>query len=259
MPGGGGMSQTAVNRMTGARTQIAGLATAVATLLTMLLLAPLLGLMPHAVLAAVVIVYSVGLIKPADFRNILRIRKTEFIWALAAFLSVMLLGTLKGILVAIIVSLVALAQQSANPRVYVLGRKRGTNVFRLRTPESADDETFPGLLLVRLEGRVFFLNAERIAEQLRLFVAESKPQVVVLDLSGVFDLEYSALKMLIAAEKRQRAAGVSLWLAGISPDVYGVVQRSELGATLGRERLAHNLEIAVDRYLTTHSPGASHA
>ena len=98
----------------------------------------------------------------------------------------------------------ALAQQSANPRVYVLGRKRGTNVFRPRTPESADDESFPGLLLVRMEGRVFFLNAERIAEQLRLFVVESKPQVVVLDLSGVFDLEYSALKMLI--DGREAAA-----------------------------------------------------
>jgi high affinity sulfate transporter 1 len=253
MPGGGGMSQTAVNRMTGARSQIAGLATAVVTLLTMLLLAPLLGLMPHAVLAGIVIVYSVGLIKPADFRNILRIRKTEFIWAVAAFLGVMLMGTLKGILVAIIVSLVALAQQSANPRVYVVGRKRGTNVFRPRAPENTEDESFPGLLMVRLEGRIFFLNAERIAEKLRLFAAESKPQVVVLDLSGVFDLEYSALKMLIEAEKRQRAAGVSIWLAGISPDVYGVVQRSALGEALGRERLVYNLEIAVERYLTGRS------
>lgn len=250
MPGGGGMSQTAVNRMTGARSQIAGLATAAATLLTMLLLAPLLGLMPHAVLAAIVIVYSVGLIKPAEFRNILRIRKTEFIWALAALVSVMLLGTLKGILVAIIVSLVALAQQSANPRVYALGRKRGTNVFRARAAES-DDESFPGLLIVRVEGRIFFLNAERIAEKLRTLITETKPRVVLLDLSAVFDLEYSALKMLIDAEKRQREAGVLLWLAGIPPDVYGVVQRSALGKTLGRERLAHNLEIAVDRYLTS--------
>jgi anti-anti-sigma factor len=163
----------------------------------------------------------------------------------------MLMGTLKGILVAIIVSLVALAQQSANPRVYVVGRKRGTNVFRPRAPENAEDESFPGLLMVRLEGRVFFLNAERIAEQVRLFAAESKPQIVVLDLSGVFDLEYSALKMLIEAEKRMGAAGVSLWLAGISPDVYTVVQRSALGETLGHERLVYNLEIAVERYLTT--------
>jgi sulfate permease, SulP family len=250
MPGGGGMSQTAVNRMTGARTQIAGLATAAATLLTMLFLAPVLGLMPHAVLAAIVIVYSVGLIKPAEFRNIVRIRKTEFFWAVAALVSVMLLGTLKGILVAIIVSLVALAQQSANPRVYALGRKRGTNVFRAASADS-DDESFPGLLIARVEGRVFFLNAERIAEKLRALINETKPRVVLLDLSAVFDLEYSALKMLIDAEKRHREAGVSLWLAGIPPDVYGVVQRSALGETLGRERLAHNLEIAVDRYLTS--------
>ena len=116
------MSQTAVNRMTGARTQIAGLVTAAMTLLTMLFLSPLLGLMPHAVLAGLVIVYSVGLIKPADFRNILQIRRTEFIWAAVAFFGVMLIGTLKGILVAIIVSVVALAQQTANPPVYVLGR-----------------------------------------------------------------------------------------------------------------------------------------
>ena len=133
MPAGGGMSQTAVNRMVGARTQVSGLVTAAMTLLTMLLLAPLLGLMPHAVLAGIVIVYSVGLIQPAEFRNILAIRRTEFLWALAAFVGVMVIGTLKGILVAIIVSLVALAQQATKPVIQVLARKRGTNVFRERS------------------------------------------------------------------------------------------------------------------------------
>ena len=207
MPGGGGMSQTAVNRMTGARTQIAGLVTAAMTLLTMLFLSPLLGLMPHAVLAGLVIVYSVGLIKPADFRNILQIRRTEFIWAAVAFFGVMLIGTLKGILVAIIVSVVALAQQTANPPVYVLGRKRGTSVFRPRSSEHPEDETFPGLLLLRLEGRVFFLNAGRIAERIGPLIAEAGAKVVVLDLSAVFDLEYSALKMLTEGEGSPTGGG----------------------------------------------------
>jgi high affinity sulfate transporter 1 len=130
MPAGGGMSQTAVNRMTGAQSHVASLITATMALLTMLLLSPYIGLMPHAVLAGTVIVYSVGLIKPAEFRNILSIRRTEFWWAVAAFLGVIVLGTLKGILVAIIISLVALGQQVADPPVHVLGRKRGTNVFR---------------------------------------------------------------------------------------------------------------------------------
>ena len=175
MPAGGGMSQTAVNRMTGARTQIAGIVTASMALLTLLLLSPLIGLMPQAVLAGVVIVYSIGLFHPADFRDILKVRRTEFVWAVAALLGVMLLGTLKGILVAIIFSLVSLAQQVANPPLHVLGRKRGTNVFRPRSPEHPDDELFPGLLLLRLEGRVFFLNAERIAEKLRVLIAETRP------------------------------------------------------------------------------------
>jgi sulfate permease, SulP family len=250
MPAGGGMSQTAVNRMVGARTQVSSLVTAAMTLLTMLFLAPLLGLMPHAVLAGIVIVYSVGLIQPAEFRSILAIRRTEFFWAMAAFLGVMLIGTLKGILVAIIISLVALAQQATKPVIQVLGRKRGTNVFRERSPAYPDDETYPGLLLLRIEGRVFFLNAEQIAERVQALVAEAKPQVVAIDMQGVIDLEYSALKMLTEAEKRRRESGVSLWLVEMGSQVLATVQNAPLGKTLGRDRMLHSLEIAVEKYRT---------
>src|SRR3974377_1240119 len=116
MPAGGGTSQTAVNRLAGARTQLAELVTAVATLATMLLLAPLIALMPQATLAAVVIVYSIGLIKPAEFREILKIRLNEFSWAIAAFAGVVALGTLKGIVVAIVLSLVGSASPGGAPQ-----------------------------------------------------------------------------------------------------------------------------------------------
>jgi high affinity sulfate transporter 1 len=247
MPSGGGTSQTAVNRLAGARSQLAQIVTAGATLATMLILAPLIGLMPQATLAAVVVVYSVGLIKPAEFRSILRVRRTEFVWALAAFAGVMLFGTLKGILVAIILSLVALASQVANPPVHVLGRKRGTGVFRPRTDEH-DDETFPGLLLLRLEGRVFFANAERIRQKVQALIAEHRPRVVAIDLSAVFDLEYTALKSLTEAERRNRERGVELWLVGLTPGVLAMVRRSPLGDALGRERMFFSPELAVARY-----------
>ena len=249
MPSGGGTTQTAVNRLAGARTQLAELVTAASALLTMLFLAPLIGLMPEATLAAVVIVYSIGLIQPADFRLILEIRRTEFLWALTALAGVVLLGTLQGILVAIVVSLVALAYQTANPPVRELGRKPGTDVFRPRSKEHPEDETFPGLVMIQLEGRVFFANAERIAEKIKALADEAKPKVVALDLSGVPDLEYTALKMLIEAEKRQRERGVSIWLVGLNPEVLSVIQRSSLGMVLGRERMHFNLELAVAKYL----------
>ncbi len=249
MPAGGGTSQTAVNRRAGARSQVAGLVTAGAALATLVLLAPLMGLMPLATLAAVVIVYSIGLIQPAEFGAILRIRRMEYLWALAAFAGVVLLGTLKGILVAIIVSLVAMAYQAANPRLYVLGRKPGTQVFRPRSDAHPEDETFPGLLLVRPEGRLFFANAQRLGEQIWPLIDAAQPRVVVMDFSAVPDIEYSALKMLIEGEERLRERGGMLWLAALNPEVLTMVQRSSLGETLGRERLLHNLPMAMERYL----------
>ena len=248
MPSGGGTSQTAVARFAGVRTQAAGLVTAAATLLTMLLLAPFIGQMPNATLAAVVIVYSVGLIKPKEFRAILSVRRTEFFWALFAVAGVVLLGTLQGILVAIILSLFALAAQMADPPVHVLGRKPGTNVFRPRTDEHPEDESFPGLLILRLEGRIFFANAERISQKIRPLIEAQKPKVVIFDLSAVFDLEYTAHKVLLEAEERHREIGVMLWLVGLNPGVLEVVQRSPLGKILGRERMYFNLEKAIAKY-----------
>jgi sulfate permease, SulP family len=248
MPAGGGTSQTAVNRLAGARSQLAEMVTAAAALVTMLLLAPLIGLMPEATLAAVVIVYSIGMIKPAEFRAILKVRRMEFLWALAAFAGVVLLGTLQGIIVAIVASLVGLAYLAANPPVHVLGRKPGTNVFRPRSKEHPEDETFSGLLILRLEGRIFFANAEFIREKIKPLIAAAQPRVVALDLSGVPDLEYTALKMMTEAEKRERERGVMLWLVGLNPEVLRVVQNSELEETLGRERMFFNLERAVEAF-----------
>ena len=249
MPSGGGTSQTAVNLRAGARSQVAQVVTAGATLATMFFLAPMIGLMPQATLAAVVIVYSIGLIKPMEFLSILRVRRTEFYWALAAFAGVMLLGTLKGILVAIILSLLALAHQVANPPVYLLGRKPGTNVFRPRSKEHPEDETFPGLLLLRPEGRIFFANAERVGQKIRAYSDEANARVVVLDMSGVFDLEYTALKMLTQGEKQAREKGIDLWLVELTPEVLAMVQRSPLGEALGRERMHFTLEVALAKYL----------
>ena len=257
MPGGGGTTQTAVNRLAGARTQLSEIVTAAMTLVTMLLLAPLIGMMPQATLAAVVIVYSIGLIKPAEFREILSVRRTEFIWALVAFTGVVFIGTLQGIVVAIIVSMVALAYQAADPPVYVLGRKPGTNVFRPRSNQYPEDETFPGLLLLRYEGRIFFVNAEHVAEKTKVLVEEAQPKVVALHLRGVPDLEYTALKMLIEGEKRFRQRGIAVWLVGMNPRVLEVIQKSQLGETLGRDAMLFNLEIAVAKYLGRGSSAAS--
>jgi high affinity sulfate transporter 1 len=248
MPAGGGTSQTAVVRSAGGRSQKASLVTAGAAVATMLLLAPLLGLLPNATLAAVVIVYSVGLIKPAEFRNILRVRTMEFRWALVACLGVLVFGTLKGIVVAIIVSMIGLSSQVASPRVYVIGRKRGADVLRPLSPAHPDDETFEGLLILRPEGRLFFANAQSVADQVNELMAQHQPRVVVLDMSRVPDLEYSALQMLMEGEKRASERGAVFWLAALNPGVLEVARNAGLDRQLGPGRLLFNARAAIERY-----------
>jgi anti-anti-sigma factor len=195
-----------------------------------------------------VIVYSIGLIKPAEFVTIRKVRRMEFRWALAAFLGVLIFGTLQGIVVAIVLSLIGLASQSARPKVYALGRKRGADVLRPISPEHPDDETFPGMLILRPEGRLFFVNAQQVSDQVQALVASHNPRIVVLDMSRVFDIEYSALQMLAEDERRIAAQGATVWLAGLNPDVLEYVRASGLADELGPERLFFNVRTAISHY-----------
>jgi sulfate permease, SulP family len=259
MPGGGGASQTAVVRAAGGRSQKVSLVTAGAAAATMLLLAPLLGLLPNPTLAAVVIVYSVGLIQPVEFLTIRKVRRMEFRWAIIAALGVLMLGTLKGIVVAIIVSLISLSSEAAYPRVSVIGRKRGADVLRPLSPEHPDDETFEGLLIVRPEGRLFFVNAQYVVEQIRALVAQHKPRVLALDMSRVPDIEYSALQLMIESDKGATERGAVVWLVGLNPDALEVVRKAGLDRQLGRERMLFNARAAIEHYqaLQAKAGGAS--
>ena len=247
-PAGGGTSQTAVNASAGARSQMAELVTVAAVLATLLFLSPLISLLPLAALAAVVIVTTLPLINPADFRAILRIRRTEFIWALIASAGVVLLGTLSGILVAVAISVLTLFYQATNPLVYAVGRKPGTEIYRPLTGEHPEDETLPGLLILRTEGRMNFASAPQVGERMWPMIHESRPRVVILECSAIPDIEYTALRALAAAEEKLRAEGITLWLSALNPEAFKVVERSPLGKALGHQRMFFNLREAVKAY-----------
>ena len=245
MPAGGGTSQTAVALKAGAQTQAASLVVAAAAFATLLFLAPLIELMPHATLAAVVIAYSIGLISPKEMVAIRQVRNMEFRWAVVACLGVMVLGTLKGIVVAIVLSLLGLMYLAYDPRVDELRRKPGTNVFRPRSPEHPEDETIPGLLIARPEDRLYFGNAANVSAKMQTLAKAADPKVVLLDCSAIPGFEYTALKMLVEGEEKQREQGRELWLAALNPEALELVRRTPLAERLGRERMFFTVEQAV--------------
>ena len=255
-PAGGGTSQTAVNADAGAKSQIAEMVTVGVVVLTLLFLAPVISLMPAATLGALVLVAAAGLINLGEFRAMAKIRSEELVWSLFAFAGVIMLGTLEGILVAVLISLLTLIAQATRPPVNAMGRKPGSDVYR-PLGDHPDDETFPGLLIARTEGRLFFANGSWVIDNLLPLVQQAAPQVLVLDCDAIPDITYTALKSLTEFEEQLSEAGVSLWLAGLNPGPLNAVERSPLGATLGDERIYYNLEQAVEAYTQRNSDGAN--
>jgi SulP family sulfate permease len=251
-PAGGGTSQTAVNAEAGAKSQIAQMVTVGVTVLVLLFVAPLISLMPEATLGSLVLVAAVGLIHIDEFRDMAQIRRTELILALLAVFGVVVLGTLEGILVAVIISLLTLLAAVDRPPVYAIGRKPGTDVFR-PLGDHPDDETLAGLLIARTEGRLFFANVSWVIDKLWSMVHQVSPQVLVLDCDAIPDIEYTALRSLTEFEEQLHDAGVVLWLVALNPEVLPIVRRSPLGEKLGQklgdERMYLNLDQAVETYL----------
>jgi MFS superfamily sulfate permease-like transporter len=248
LPAGGGASQTAVADKAGVRSQASQLVGAAVVLVTLLVLSPVIGQLPKAALGALILVAALSMVQPAAFRAIARVRRVELVWALVTLAGVVLIGTLQGILVAVAISVLTLMYQANHPPVYAVAWNRATRVFR-RAGESAEDETFPGLLILRTEGRLTFMNAPRAAEGMKALVEEARPRVIVLECSAIPDIEFTALEMLAEAERNQRERGVTLWLAAVNPDLAAVIRRSRLGEALGQDRVFPNLHHALEAYL----------
>jgi len=246
-PAGGGLSQTAVNEAAGARSQLAQIVTGIGVVVVLLLLSPVIGLLPSASLGALVIVVAASMIKPARFRAILRVRSDEFAWALIAAVAVFCIGILQGVLVAVTIAFLTLLYQANHPPVYEIAYSAERKAFRRKGLDPADI-TFPGLLIVRTEGRLHSANAPRAGEQAQVLIAAARPRVIVFEMSAVPDIEYTALMNLDEGIRQELERGVDVWLATVNPGLWKVIERSPLKERLGRERIFHNLYEVADAY-----------
>jgi sulfate permease, SulP family len=247
-PAGGGLSQTAVNRETGACSQLAEVVTALVVVLTLLFLTPLFENLPQATLGAVVIVAVTGLVDLAALRRILDIRVRDFGLALVALTGVLVLGVLQGVLLAVIVSMLTLIYGANHPPIEVLGRRPGTGSWR-DLDRHPDDETVPGLMVVRPVASIYFANAPRVRRRLLDLVdaAAPRPDVLLVDFGAVPDIDITALDLLPMVDADLRERGITLWLANINARPLDMLRRLPDAAAWER-RLFRELDDAATAF-----------
>jgi sulfate permease, SulP family len=219
----------------------------VLVLLTLLVLAPLFSALPTAVLGAVIIEAVVlGMMDVPEMRRLARVQRFDFWIAVTAIAATLLVGVLAGVMVGIGLSLLWLISVATRPPMPLLGREPGTQVFR-ELDEHPEDESIPGVVVLRLDGGLFFATSDALEDRIRE-VALSAPDVggIVLDCRGMdFIDSQGAAKLRELLELTERA-GVTLRLARVKPAVRELLRRDHVLDRIGGERIHGNIRQAVE-------------
>ena len=251
MPVSTSLSASSLNESAGARTPMASLITGALVLLTLLVLAPLFSDLPKAVLGAVIIDAVVfGMIDVAELRRLRRVARFDFWIAVAAILGVLSSGVLAGVVIGVALSLLWLIRVAATPPIALLGRERGTQVFRDLDDHPAD-ETFPGVVVLRLDSGLFFATAQALEDRVRTFAEDGSAPLdaVVLDLEGVNFIDSQGAEQLTTIHELAASHDATLRLARVKPPVLAVLHADGFTELLGADHIHGNVHRAVEAQL----------
>jgi high affinity sulfate transporter 1 len=234
----GGASQTAAADRAGGKTQATSLVAAALVLVTGALLAPLFTDLPEATLGAIVIVAILGFLNVEEIARMARLRRSALLLSSLALVGVLVLGILNGLVLAVALSLAFVVQRLSRPGVVELGREPVSGDLGM-LEEAGDRELVPGVLMVRVEGQLFYANANAVKERVLARVDAEQRDVheVLVDLIGSIDLDVETLDML--ADLRDGLAAHELELRFIHT-------RSKVRAALGRRGLGELVVSSLD-------------
>ena len=234
MPVSTSLSASSLNDHSGARSGLASLISGVTVLLTLLFLAPLFSDLPKPVLAALIIEAVVmGMMNVPEMRRLARVQRFDFWIAIAAILGTLLFGVLAGVVIGIGLSLLWLISVATHPEMPVLGREPGTQVFR-EWGEHPDDEQVPEVVVLRLDGGLFFATSDALEDRVReLIHATPGLTGIVLDCEGIDYIDSQGSAKLGEIVSLTEQSDITLRLARVKPDVSttlgkdGILDRSE--------------------------------
>jgi SulP family sulfate permease len=233
-PVAGGLSQSSVNDKAGARTPLA-LVFASATIgLCLMFLTGMLANLPTVVLAAIVLVAVKGLVNVRELRHVWRVSRLEFAVSMIAFAAVLLLGILKGVMVAVVVSLLLLLRRAANPNVAFLGRIPGTRSFS-DLERNPDNQAVPGVLVVRVEASLLYFNSEHVRDAVweRIRSLQEPPRLVLFDLSSSPMVDLAGARMLKTMQAALKESGATLRLVEARAAVRDILRAEGLEEHVG--------------------------
>ena len=250
MPVSTSLSASSLNDHSGARTGLASIVSGITVLLTLLVLAPLFSDLPKPVLAALIIEAVVmGMMNVPEMRRLARVQRFDFWIAVAAIAGTLVFGVLAGVMIGIGLSLLWLISVATSPKIPLLGREAGTQVFR-DLDEHPEDEQIPGVAVIRLDGGLFFATSDALEDRIRE-VVHSTPNLrgIVLDCEGVDFVDSQGTAKLNEIVDLTDDAAVTLRLARVKRAVSATLARDGVLGRIGADRIHGSVYHAVQAQL----------
>ncbi|TMH37090.1 MAG: SulP family inorganic anion transporter, partial [Betaproteobacteria bacterium] len=244
-PVAGGLSQSTVNDKAGARTPLALVFASLTIGICLVFLTGLLANLPNVVLAAIVLVAVKGLVNIPELRRVWKLSRMEFWVAMAAFAGVLLLGILKGVLFAALVSMLLLIRRAAHPHVARLGRVPGTNRYS-DCERNPDNQLVPGMLIVRVESSILYFNVDHVRDRIRGHIAAAREglRLVIWDLSSSPYVDIAGVRMLGVLHRELAARGAALRIVEARATVRDLL-RAEVGMSVGEVSRRLSIDDAI--------------
>jgi MFS superfamily sulfate permease-like transporter len=246
----GSLSRGVVIRRAGGQTQVVSFVNAGLVFLTLLFVLPLFFNLPNATLAAVVIQAMFGLLNVTYLRQLFRIDRSEFAYAMAALFGVLVLGILQGVALGVILALAVLVRRVSRPATAVLGRLPGTDAYRDITahPEA---ETLPGLLIFRFDAPIIFPNAGYFADKVRGLIAEAATPVreVLILAQQINQLDSTGADQLAKLQAELGAKGTAFSFAEVKRALREAMRRTGLEEKIGADHFYESIEDGVQVFL----------
>ena len=239
-----GLARSTVFADAGAKTRLTGLIAGVGVLAALLLIGPVFEWLPRPVLAAIVMLAASSLIDPQGLKEVFQAKRADGVVALLTFAATLAIGLEVGLGVGIGFALVFFVARTTRPHTAELGRIPGTTVYR-DVERIADAEACPQAGLLRIDGPLYYANAQYLGDQITKMAARESTALVALDFSSVSDVDATAVLSLRRLIEALREAGIELHVIGATGSIRDVFTRTGLLELLGEGHVHRNLAEAA--------------
>ncbi|MEJ0096650.1 MAG: SulP family inorganic anion transporter [Methylocella sp.] len=237
-------SRTAINMTVGGKTQMSSIVAALTLAAGLLYLNDALRVLPVPALGAILVAAAISLIDLASLREIWRVSRIEFVFALIGMSGPISLGVLKGVVIAVAATLLYTLLKEMRPRDAMLGVIPGQHGF-YKMHRSKAARPIPGLAICLIEGSLLFFNVDYVKSRFMAIAnGLSDTHWFVLDASAIVQVDSTAAAMLDEVRSMFAERGIAFGIAELHSEPLDLLKRAGLLERIGKPMIFEDLEEA---------------